>query len=39
LIGNTLAGVTSGADPNCTGFLSWDTSVVPFLSWITSLLL
>jgi hypothetical protein len=31
-----VAGVTSGGDPNCTGFLSWDTSVVPFLPWISS---
>jgi len=39
LIGEAVAGVTSGGDPNCTGFLSWDTSVVPFLPWITSMLL
>lgn len=38
LIGATLAGVTSGGDANCSGFLSWDTSVVPFLPWISSLL-
>src|SRR5262249_58973141 len=38
LVGDALAGVTSGADPNCSGFLSWDTSVAQFLPWITSLL-
>jgi len=36
LVGNTLAGVTSGGDPNCSGSLSWDTSVAPFLPWILS---
>jgi V8-like Glu-specific endopeptidase len=36
LIGNTLAGVTSGGDPHCSGTLSWDTNVVPFLPWILS---
>ena len=39
LIGGAVAGVTSGGDANCTGSLSWDTSVAPFLPWITSLLL
>jgi secreted trypsin-like serine protease len=38
LIGETLAGVTSGGDPDCLGLLSWDTNVVPFLPWIVSLL-
>jgi hypothetical protein len=38
LIGDSLAGVTSGGEPNCSGLLSWDTSVVPFLPWIPSLL-
>ena len=39
LIGGALAGVTSAGDANCTGFLSWDTNVVEFLPWITSMLL
>lgn len=38
LIGGAVAGVTSGGDPDCTGMLSWDTSVVPFLPWISDLL-
>lgn len=38
LVGGVLAGVTSGGDANCSGFLSWDTSVVPFRPWIVSLL-
>ncbi len=38
LVGDTLAGVTSGGDANCSGILSWDTNVVPFLPWIVSLL-
>lgn len=38
LVKGALAGVTSGGDPNCSGVLSWDTSVVPFLPWILSLL-
>jgi hypothetical protein len=38
LVGASVAGVTSGGEPNCSGFLSWDTSVVPFLPWIRSLL-
>jgi len=38
LIGGAIAGVTSGGDPDCTGMLSWDTSVAPFLPWISSLL-
>src|SRR5262249_19946008 len=36
LIGDSLAGVTSGGDADCTGFLSWDTNVVPYLHWIRS---
>jgi Trypsin len=39
LIGGAVAGVTSAGDPNCTGLLSWDTNVVPFLPWIISMLL
>jgi hypothetical protein len=39
LSGNTLAGVTSGGYPNCSGTLSWETNVVPFLPWILSRLL
>jgi hypothetical protein len=31
---SALAGVTSGGYPDCPGILSWDTNVVPFLSWI-----
>lgn len=38
LIGGAVAAVTSGGDPNCSGVLSWDTSVVPFLPWISGLL-
>lgn len=38
LIEGAVAGVTSGGDPDCTGMLSWDTSVVPFLPWISGLL-
>jgi hypothetical protein len=38
LIRGSVAGVTSGGDPGCTGALSYDTSVAPFLPWITSLL-
>lgn len=38
LVGEALAGVTSGGDPDCSGFLSWDTSVAPFRPWIVSLL-
>src|SRR5262245_34557091 len=38
LIGGAVAGVTSGGDPDCSGMLSWDTSVAPFLPWISSLL-
>ena len=34
LVESTLAGVTSGGFPDCPGVLSWDTNVVPFLSWI-----
>jgi trypsin len=38
LVGGYLAGVTSGGDEHCTGSISWDTNVVPFLPWIQSLL-
>jgi len=38
LIGDAVAGVTSGGDPDCTGMLSWDTSVAPFVPWISALL-
>jgi len=38
LIGGSVAGVTSGGDPNCSGVLSWDTSVAAFLPWISGLL-
>jgi hypothetical protein len=38
LIGGSVAGVTSGGDPNCSGLLSWDTSVAAFLPWISGLL-
>jgi len=38
LIDGELAGVTSGGEPNCSGFLSWDTRVVSFRPWIASLL-
>jgi hypothetical protein len=38
LIGGDVAAVTSGGDPRCSGILSYDTSVVPFLPWIVSLL-
>jgi transmembrane serine protease 9 len=38
LVNGTLAGVTSGGDPDCLGRLSYDTNVVPFLSWIVRLL-
>jgi V8-like Glu-specific endopeptidase len=34
LVDSSLAGVTSGGFPDCPGVLSWDTNVVPFLSWI-----
>jgi len=34
LVKSTLAGVTAGGFPNCPGILSWETNVVPFLSWI-----
>jgi len=39
LVGGAVAGVTSAGDANCTGLLSWDTSVVEFLPWITNMLL
>src|SRR5262249_31851404 len=35
LVKSAVAGVTSGGFPDCPGILSWDTNVVPFLSWIT----
>jgi V8-like Glu-specific endopeptidase len=35
LVKSAVAGVTSGGYPECPGILSWDTNVVPFLSWIT----
>lgn len=38
LIGGSVAGVTSGGDPSCSGVLSWDTSVASFLPWISGLL-
>ena len=38
LIRGSVAGVTSGGDPNCSGVLSWDTSVAAFLPWISGLL-
>jgi len=38
LIGDSLAGVTSGGEANCSGLLSWDTSVVPFRRWIRGLM-
>jgi secreted trypsin-like serine protease len=34
LVNSALVGVTSGGFPDCPGTLSWDTNVVPFLSWI-----
>ena len=34
LVKSTLAGVTAGGFPDCPGILSWETNVVPFLSWI-----
>lgn len=34
LVEGMLAGVTSGGEPNCSGLLSWDTSVASFLPWI-----
>jgi secreted trypsin-like serine protease len=34
LVNFVLVGVTSGGFPDCPGLLSWDTDVVPFLSWI-----
>jgi secreted trypsin-like serine protease len=36
LVKSGLAGVTSGGYPDCPGILSWDTNVVPFLSWINT---
>jgi secreted trypsin-like serine protease len=33
-----VAGVTSGGYPDCPGTLSWDTNVVPSLTWIQSYL-
>jgi len=38
LIGGDVAAVTSGGDAGCSGILSYDTSVVPFLPWIVGLL-
>jgi trypsin len=38
LFKTAVAGVTSGGYPDCPGTLSWDTNVVPFLSWIQSYL-
>jgi hypothetical protein len=37
LIEGSVAGVTSGGDPNCSGVLSWDTSVAAFIPWISDL--
>jgi secreted trypsin-like serine protease len=34
VVRSAVAGVTSGGFPDCPGILSWDTNVVPFLSWI-----
>src|SRR5262245_2947855 len=39
LVNSDLVGVTSGGFPECPGVLSWDTNVVPFLSWIDDHLL
>jgi secreted trypsin-like serine protease len=39
LVKFAVAGVTSGGFPDCPGILSWDTNVVPFLSWIDDHLL